>query len=193
MITCFNEKINNFNENNLKSFSSCEEKNSYIQSLMPNITDISRNICPCCHAKNKLIKYGTYERNISILEDDEVNNYRVDLIENIGSGILRILKVYDRNSFIFMDNFLRVSFKYRETPFEYDQETSQETYQKQLNETQDKIIALIKQNPNITQKEMAKMLEISREKVKYHIAILKENNIIIREGSTKKGSWKILG
>ena len=126
----------------------------------------------------------------------------VDLIENIGSGILRILKVYDKDSFIFLDNFLRVSFKYRENPFEYDQEISQESYQKQLNETtistenyrayQNKIIVLIKQNPNITQKEMAKMLDMSREKVKYHIAVLKENNMIIREGSTKKGIWKIL-
>mgnify|MGYP002976661924 FL=1 len=39
---------------------------------------------------------------------------------------------------------------------------------------------------------MAKMLDMSREKVKYHIAVLKENNMIIREGSTKKGVWKIL-
>lgn len=39
---------------------------------------------------------------------------------------------------------------------------------------------------------MAKMLEISREKIKYHIAVLKENQIVKREGSTKKGSWKIL-
>lgn len=116
----------------------------------------------------------------------------VDLIENIGSGILRILKAYDKNSFIFMDNFLRVSFKYKENPFEYDQETTKENYQKQLSEIQDKIISLIKNNPKVTQKEMAKMLDISREKVKYHIAVLKENNIIKREGSTKKGNWKIL-
>lgn len=116
----------------------------------------------------------------------------VDLIENIGSGILRILKAYDKDSFIFMDNFLRVSFKYKENPFEYDQETTQENYQKQLSEIQDKIISLIKNNPKVTQKEMAEMLDISREKVKYHIAVLKENNIIKREGSTKKGNWKIL-
>ena len=79
MIICFNEKINNFNENNLKSFSSHQEKNSYIQALMPGITDIDRNICPCCHAKNKLIKYGTYERNLSILEDSEVKNYKISV------------------------------------------------------------------------------------------------------------------
>ena len=79
MIICFNEKINNFNENNLKSFSSHQEKNSYIQFLMSDITDIERNICPCCHAKNKLIKYGTYERNLSILEDAEVKNYKISV------------------------------------------------------------------------------------------------------------------
>ena len=79
MIICFNNKINSFNENNLKSFSSYSERNSYIQSLMPDITDIDRNVCPCCHAKGKLIKYGTYERNISILIDNDIENYRVSI------------------------------------------------------------------------------------------------------------------
>lgn len=79
MIICFNNKINNFSEKNLKSFSSYSERNSYIQSLMPDITDIHRNICPCCHAKNKLIKYGKYERNISILVNDTVENYRLSV------------------------------------------------------------------------------------------------------------------
>lgn len=79
MIICFNNKINSFNENILKSFSSYSEVNSYIQSLMPDITDIYRNVCPCCHAKEKLIKYGTYERNISILIDNDIENYRVSI------------------------------------------------------------------------------------------------------------------
>jgi len=116
----------------------------------------------------------------------------VDLIENIGSGILRILKAYEKDCFIFMDHYLRVSFRYRENPFKYDQESNQENDLKMLNEVQNEIISLIKGNSNITQKEMAKILKISREKVKYHIAILKELDIITREGSTKKGTWKIL-
>lgn len=44
----------------------------------------------------------------------------VDLIENIGSGVLRILNAYDESCFKFMDHLLRVSFKYKENPFEYD-------------------------------------------------------------------------
>ena len=46
----------------------------------------------------------------------------VDLIKNIGSGVLRILDAYEKSCFKFMDHFLRVSFKYRENPFKYDTE-----------------------------------------------------------------------
>lgn len=119
----------------------------------------------------------------------------VDLIENISSGILRILKAYDKNCFIFMDNFLRVSFKYRKNPFKYEKETTQETTQEnfaRLNETQINIIKLIRSNPTITQKEIAKELTMTRDGVKYNMNVLKEMSIITREGATKKGKWKIL-
>ena len=123
----------------------------------------------------------------------------VDLIENIGSGVLRILDAYDKSCFKFMDHFLRVSFKYKENPFEYDQETTQETTLKTtqenytiLNETQQNIIRLIKNQPSITQKEIAKELNITRDGVKYNMNVLKELGIVVREGSTKKGNWKIL-
>lgn len=123
----------------------------------------------------------------------------VDLIENIGSGVLRILDAYDKSCFKFMDHFLRVSFKYKENPFEYNQETTQETTLKTtqenytiLNETQQNIIKLIKNQPSITQKEIAKELNITRDGVKYNMNVLKELGIVVREGSTKKGNWKIL-
>ena len=54
----------------------------------------------------------------------------VDLIENIGSGVLRILDAYDKSCFKFMDHFLRVSFKYKENPFEYDEKTDKKTTKK---------------------------------------------------------------
>ena len=116
----------------------------------------------------------------------------VDLIENIGSGVLRILDAYDKNCFKFMEHFLRVSFKYKGNPFEYDQKNDQESNQNNLNLIQNKILNLIKQNPKITQVEIAKILGVSREKVKYNIAILKVNNILERIGSNKIGEWKIL-
>ena len=68
------------------------------------------------------------------------------------------------------------------------QETTQETTQKT---TQEKIINLIKKNPNITQLEMAKTLDLTRDGISYNIKALKEKGIIERVGSTKNGIWKI--
>lgn len=68
------------------------------------------------------------------------------------------------------------------------QETAQETTQET---TQEKIINLIKKNPSITQIEMAKELNLTRDGISYNIRKLKENGIIERVGSTKNGIWKI--
>ena len=69
-----------------------------------------------------------------------------------------------------------------------NQEITQEITQKN---TQEKIINLIKKNPTITQVEMAKILDLTRDGVSYNIKILKEKGIIERVGSTKNGIWKI--
>ena len=57
--------------------------------------------------------------------------------------------------------------------------------------TQEKIINLIRENPKITQIEMAQKLNLTRDGVSYNIKNLKENGIIERIGSTKNGEWKI--
>lgn len=56
--------------------------------------------------------------------------------------------------------------------------------------TQEKIIALIKEKPNITQAQIAKVLGITRDGVSYNIKKLKENKIIERIGATKKVAGK---
>ena len=71
---------------------------------------------------------------------------------------------------------------------ETTQETTQEKY-KILNESQ---INIIKENPSITQKDIANKLNMTRDGVKYNMNVLKELSIIKREGSTKKGTWLIL-
>ena len=79
MVICFNEKINNFNENNLKSFSSYDDRNSYMQSLMPELSDVCSNKCHSCGAINTLVKFGSYHRNISCIIDDVIENYNVSV------------------------------------------------------------------------------------------------------------------
>ena len=54
-----------------------------------------------------------------------------------------------------------------------------------------KIINLIKEKPYITQKQMSIELKVTIDTIKYNILFLRKNNIIYREGSTKKGKWII--
>ena len=62
--------------------------------------------------------------------------------------------------------------------------TTQET-------TQEKIIALIKESPNITQEQLAVKLGLTRDGVSYNIKKLREQGKIKRIGSTKSGTWII--
>ena len=123
----------------------------------------------------------------------------VELVEQLGSGMERIMKVYDESNFEFLPNFLRINFYFDKNVMTYlgknEQETTQETTQENyfmLNETQLEIVKLIKANSSITQREMAEKLDMTRDGIKYNMNVLKEMKIIMREGSTKKGGWKIL-
>ena len=85
--------------------------------------------------------------------------------------------------------------KKKNTTKETTEETTEETTTEKneiLNDNQRKIIAIIKANPLILQRDIAKKLNISIDGVRYNMNILKKLNIIKREGSTKKGKWIII-
>ncbi|MDR1884386.1 MAG: winged helix-turn-helix transcriptional regulator [Prevotella sp.] len=63
--------------------------------------------------------------------------------------------------------------------------------QKQWSETILKLLDLISAKPNITRKELSEKLQINPSAVQKHIEKLKNEGIIIREGSDKKGEWQI--
>ncbi|MDR0206867.1 MAG: Fic family protein [Bacteroidales bacterium] len=57
---------------------------------------------------------------------------------------------------------------------------------------QEKILSLIENKPTITANEMAKLLGISERAIEKNLARFKEQNVLVRIGSDKTGSWKIL-
>ena len=61
-----------------------------------------------------------------------------------------------------------------------------------LNDRQHKIISLIKDNPFLTKEELAQLCSVSLETIKRDIQKLQKLNLMIRVGSRKSGSWKIL-
>lgn len=69
---------------------------------------------------------------------------------------------------------------------------TQKTTQKiKLNNNQLKIIELIKENPKITRNELAGILNITSDGVKYNLKKLIDNEIIERIGPDNGGYWNI--
>jgi predicted HTH transcriptional regulator len=60
-------------------------------------------------------------------------------------------------------------------------------------EIANKIIQLIKENPQLSRRAMAEFVGISENGVKYHLKKLKKEGKITHIGPTKKGYWKING
>ena len=110
----------------------------------------------------------------------------VRLVEQLGSGVQRILKVYDRSIFKFSPNFLRVSF-----PIKNVGENVGENIFKP-NKTQKKIISLIEQNKHITQAEISEQLNKTVRTIERNMKKLQEAKAIVRRGSDTSGYWDVI-
>jgi len=53
-------------------------------------------------------------------------------------------------------------------------------------------LGLIKDNPSITRKEIAELVGINENGVKFHINNLKEKRFLKRIGPDRGGYWKVL-
>ena len=115
----------------------------------------------------------------------------LELVEHLGTGIRRILKRYDKSIYHFFSHFIRVSIKYNQNEFEYNNQNIKKTIYSNLTKVQEGIIGLIEDRPNITQEEMANLLGVTSRTIRNHIKYLVDNDYIKRIGADKNGKWII--
>lgn len=77
------------------------------------------------------------------------------------------------------------------------QNTTQDTTQVELHieklSTEDKqVLEIVKQHPNMTQKEIAAELGWKVDRVKYYLSKMKRQNMIRRVGTSQKGHWELV-
>ena len=112
--------------------------------------------------------------------------HRLHYVEKIGSGIKRIRNLVPDVEFKIGSNWFRIIFKRKP-------EFPQKFPEKFPEKTENKIVHLIKNNPNITIKEIAEILGISDRAVKKWLQKLKKENKIKRIGPDKGGYWEVRG
>ena len=110
----------------------------------------------------------------------------LDLVEQMGTGIIRILQSYNKDSFEFFPNFIRVTFPFNENKFKL---TKNEIQNSNITETQNNIIGLMLDSPTITQETLARLLDVNIRTIQRNIKILMDMGLVERTGATKKGKW----
>lgn len=63
---------------------------------------------------------------------------------------------------------------------------------KKLNNSQIKVLAEIRNNPNITMQQLMSLCELGKTSIDNSISTLKKLDYIERIGSNKTGYWKVL-
>ena len=118
----------------------------------------------------------------------------IGLADELGSGVrnmVKYTKIYSGGVPILKeDDIFRTIIPLVNPVNSYENYT--ENYTEKLNETQIKILELIKSNPNITQKMMMKETSLSRAAITLNLKQMKEKKVIERVGSDRKGYWKML-
>ena len=113
----------------------------------------------------------------------------VGLVEQLGFGMSRILKEYDKSIFSISPRSIKVVFPYSQEP-EVDGKVDGKVAG-ELNATQLKIVNAMKKDPMITAVKLAEQFGMSEYGIRKNIAKLKESGVIERLGSDKTGSWKV--
>ncbi len=117
--------------------------------------------------------------------------YRAGYIESWGRGIQKICDAcrtlgVDEPEYMVHGEDLMVKFKALQNTRVTEKVT--ET----LAESERKILEILAESPNATYTDIADQLKVSRKTVSQKIKLLKENGLILRVGSARKGYWRVL-
>jgi predicted HTH transcriptional regulator len=127
----------------------------------------------------------------------------MELGEQLGSGMQRIMQSYVPDDFEISENFIVARFKYNahaldvlggQTSQKTSQIASQKTSQSlpKLNSTQEKILDAIDRDNTITTEALADIVGIARRNIAKNIQVLKEMGILKRIGGDRGGYWERL-
>lgn len=139
----------------------------------------------------------------------------VEMVEQLGSGMNRILRDYDRSIFTIADSYIRVSFKYVMGIDEQSVNSPRTAKEQSVNSPRtDKkissrtvahvsktvskeaikanILSYVRENPNTSYQEIAESTGVVRSTVGKYLKEMIEAGLIKRVGNNKSWYWEIL-
>ena len=117
----------------------------------------------------------------------------LDMVEQLGSGMRRILRTYNENSFSFTDNFMRTSFYFDEKDNDRINNRINDTLNDTLNLSDKELVVFneIKRNPSVMVSQLIEYTGFAESTIKRAIKTLRETGLIVRVGAKKNGHWEL--
>ena len=97
---------------------------------------------------------------------------------------------YGEDAYEFSDHFIDVTISFDKLGFT-DKNTEKNSFTVNLSEREQKIIELIRSNPNYNASDIAKELGVTRQTINNQMKMLKEKGIVVRIGADKNGHWEV--
>ena len=113
----------------------------------------------------------------------------VGLVEQLGSGMSRILSAYSKDIFHISDHFIKVVFPFSEvanrTGDNIGDNNGDNVGDNEL------VVDILRATPDITARELSRRSLLSTRTISRIMKTLRENGKITRIGSPRKGYWQI--
>lgn len=119
---------------------------------------------------------------------------QLHISERSGRGVPKIVEKYGRDAYEFGEGWIAVTLPFERvvTQDNRPDSTSIGDVRPALSPVREKILFLMRDNPNITQRHMAEELGMGHTAIAGHVAWLRDNGYVVREGSRKAGWWHVL-
>ncbi len=192
-------------------------REAFINAIVHN--DYSREVSPVVEIYSNRLTITSYGGLVPGLSKEEFFNGRsmirnreimriykdLDLVEQLGSGMNRILQKYPHDIFHFSEHFLEVCFDFEEGYQEsLDNEKRGEKRGKKrgkkrgekrgekLTENRKKILEAMRNDPSVSHVKLVEIVGIGTTNIEKNIKYLKDNGWLKRIGPAKGGHWEVI-
>ena len=117
----------------------------------------------------------------------------VEMVEALGSGMNRIMRIYGRENFEFGGNYIRMIVPYAWK--EKDNIVNADLMDGTVNilvEKEKELLKMIAEYPNYSYEQYAELTQSSRRTIARMLKHLQELNVVIRVGPDKGGHWEVV-
>ncbi len=116
---------------------------------------------------------------------------QLHISEKTGRGIPTIVNKYGKEAIAINENTIVVTIPFNRIN-DVDNKVGNKVGNKLLNKSQIRVLAEIRNNPNITKSQLMIKCDLGKTSIDKNIKVLKDKHYIKRQGSNKTGYWEIL-